>query len=147
MLFRSNCVIIMTSNIGSHKILAADTITDALKTELDKELMGHFRPEFINRLDATVYFARLSKQQVARIVDLQLQIVIDQLAKQEVTLTVTEAARAQLADAGYQPEFGARPVKRVIAQQVVSRVAEYLLAHPGSKMVTIDWDSQYTVAA
>lgn len=135
----ANCVIIMTSNIGSHKILEAGSITEGLKQELEKDLLGHFRPEFINRLDNVLYFSALSREHVAAIVDLQLAQVIAQLATREILLTVTQGARRQLTEQGYVKEFGARPVKRAIQSSIVNRLAEYLLTHPEAKQVTVDY--------
>jgi len=134
-----NCIIIMTSNIGSDRILNAGTITDALKRELDKQLLSVFRPEFINRLDSIIYFSGLDEKSIVTIVDIQLKHVQRQVALQDKVLNVTDAARAELARIGFSPEFGARPVKRVIYQYVTSPIARFFLEHGEASQVTVDW--------
>lgn len=133
-----NTVIIMTSNIGSDKIMAAGSVTPELKRELDRLLFSHFRPEFINRLDNIIYFSALSEEQVASIVQLQTAQVVARLAIQGITLHITDAADKELASVGYNKEFGARPVRRAITQYVVNPLASFLLRHPNNKSVTVD---------
>lgn len=142
----ANCVIIMTSNIGAHKILAAGSVNDALKVELDADLLKAFRPEFINRLDSIIYFNALGQKQVRAIVDLQVEQLIGRSAVQEVVLTVTAAARDQVATLGFSPEFGARPAKRAIMQHMVNPLAQYMLANSDAKKVNIDYlDGQWHI--
>ncbi|MDQ5940938.1 MAG: ATP-dependent Clp protease ATP-binding subunit ClpB, partial [Candidatus Dependentiae bacterium] len=133
-----NTVIIMTSNIGSDRIMAAGAVTSQLKQELDRLLLSHFRPEFLNRLDSIIYFSALSADQIESIVHLQTVQVVSRLAVQGVELHITPAAEKELAEVGYNKEFGARPVRRAITQYVVNPLASFLLRNPHVKMVTVD---------
>jgi ATP-dependent Clp protease ATP-binding subunit ClpB len=92
-----------------------------------QELKQHFRPEFLNRLDDIILFHALGKDQIERIVELQLVLLGERLEKRELGLEVTKAARQKLADLGYDPIYGARPLKRVIQREVSDRVARALL--------------------
>ena len=135
----TNCVIIMTSNIGSDLIMEAGSITPQLKHTLDALLLKHFRPEFINRLDNIIYFASLGPEQVAQIVHIQVQQLVSRLAAQDVVLTVTPAAEREFATVGFNKEFGARPIRRAITQHGVNPLASFLLRHPGIKKVVLDF--------
>jgi ATP-dependent Clp protease ATP-binding subunit ClpB len=110
-----NTVLIMTSNIRP----AGGDVRAAL--------LEHFKPEFINRLDDIVEFSSLTREQLGEIVTLQLQRVIERLAARGVTLEVSEAARELLGDLGYDPVYGARPLKRVVQKQLIDRLALGLL--------------------
>ncbi len=134
----ANTVIIMTSNIGSDRIMAAGAVTSQLKQELDRLLLSHFRPEFLNRLDSIIYFSALSADQIESIVHLQTVQVVSRLAVQGVELHITPAAKKELAEVGYNKEFGARPVRRAITQYVVNPLASFLLRNPNVKTVTVD---------
>jgi ATP-dependent Clp protease ATP-binding subunit ClpB len=92
-----------------------------------QELKQHFRPEFLNRLDDVILFHALGKEQIERIVELQLALVGERLERRELGLEVTKAARQKLADLGYDPIYGARPLKRVIQREVADRIARALL--------------------
>jgi ATP-dependent Clp protease ATP-binding subunit ClpB len=121
-----NVVLIMTSNVGSDAILgAADT--SEVRERVEQALRMTFRPEFLNRIDETVIFHRLGRGELRQIVDLQLTRVIDRLAARRVVLEVTDAARDAIAEAGYDPAFGARPLKRAIQRMVENPVALRLL--------------------
>ena len=120
-----NTVILMTSNIGSQHLLAGESA--ASEERVMAELKNHFRPELLNRLDDIIFFHTLKKEQIEIIVDFQLQMLRDRLAKRELTLDVTPAARQRLADLGYDPAYGARPLKRVIQREVADRVARAIL--------------------
>ncbi len=120
-----NTVIIMTSNIGSQHYENGGGDTEKLVRE---ELRRHFRPEFLNRVDEIIVFHRLEIEHIKKIVDIQLGRVIKRLADQRITLTLTEAAKALLAREGYDPVFGARPLKRVIQRQVLDALSLELLA-------------------
>ncbi|MCG6956513.1 MAG: AAA family ATPase, partial [Gemmatimonadetes bacterium] len=124
-----NVVIIMTSNIGSQQILAASGSGDfeAVKQEVGRMLHMAFRPEFLNRVDDIVVFRPLGEEQLRRIVDLQLVRVAKLAAELGVTLDVTEGARAFIARVGFDPAFGARPLKRAIQRSVQDPLALYLL--------------------
>ncbi len=120
-----NTVVLMTSNIGSQHLLQGATATS--EERVMQELKAHFRPEFLNRIDDVVMFHALGKAQIERIVELQLGLVAERLEKRELGLEVTKAARQKLADLGYDPIYGARPLKRVIQREVADRVARAVL--------------------
>jgi len=120
-----NTVVIMTSNIGSHLIM--DMGFQAAQSRLLEELRRHFRPEFLNRVDDIVVFHSLSRDDLARIVDIQLERVQRMLAERKLTLTLTDSARAFLAERGYDPNFGARPLKRAIQRYLQDPLALALL--------------------
>lgn len=120
-----NTVVLMTSNIGSQHL--AGGVSPAAEALVMGELRAHFRPEFLNRLDDIILFHALAKDQIERIVELQLQIFGERLKKKELGLDVTKAARLRLSDLGYDPVYGARPLKRVIQREVGDRVARALL--------------------
>ncbi len=137
-----NTIIIMTSNVGAEAIrrgglgfaLPSDRAQEAeqeyqqMSQRLREELKRVFRPEFLNRVDAVVIFRPLGPEQIARIVELELQKVADRLAEHDLRLEVSEAARALLAREGYSPEYGARPLRRVIQIRVEDAISEALLA-------------------
>ena len=131
-----NTIIIMTSNMGSHIIqekfenLKGDIYTtmELAKTEVLGLLKQTVRPEFINRIDDITMFTPLSKEHIKSIVSLQLNLVKKMIAKQDITLDATDEAIAYLAIKGYQPEFGARPVKRVIQKEVLNQLSKEILA-------------------
>jgi ATP-dependent Clp protease ATP-binding subunit ClpB len=127
-----NTVIIMTSNIGSQLILemrGADERTyQRMREQVLEALRRHFRPEFLNRVDEVVVFRALSEGELAKIVDIQLEGLRRRLADRRITLDVTDAARAHLARIGYDPVFGARPLKRVIQREVETPVARLIVA-------------------
>jgi ATP-dependent Clp protease ATP-binding subunit ClpB len=116
-----NTVIIMTSNIGSQwiKELGPERARDMVMDELNK----HFRPEFLNRIDEIIIFRALSREHLNEIVDIQLKGLQKVLAQRHITLELTEAAKQRLADEGYDPVYGARPLKRVIQRRIQNRLA------------------------
>ena len=126
-----NTVIIMTSNIGSPLIsehfAAGKATDDALHTGVMDELKRCFRPEFLNRVDDSIIFGSLDETQLGAIVDIQLNRVDKRLADQQLTLSVNDCTRAFLAKAGYDPQFGARPLKRAIQQHLLDPLALKLL--------------------
>jgi ATP-dependent Clp protease ATP-binding subunit ClpB len=126
----SNTVIIMTSNVGAPRILQAaeeGVSDDDLREEIQAELKKHFRPEFLNRIDDVCIFDRLSKSSIRGIVDIQLKRLARLLRDNRIGLKVTDPARDLLTDLGYDPAFGARPLKRVILKQLQDPLAEELL--------------------
>jgi len=126
----ANTVIIMTSNVGAPRILEAaeqGVSDDELREEIHHELKRHFRPEFLNRIDDVCIFDRLSKTSLRGIVDIQLKRLGKLLAESLIGLDVTPAARDLLTDLGYEPAFGARPLRRVILKQLQDPLAEELL--------------------
>jgi ATP-dependent Clp protease ATP-binding subunit ClpB len=132
-----NTIIIMTSNIGSDAILEAKAITDELRHTIEHRLYTTFKPEFINRIDAIVFFKRLEQEDVKKITKIQLGILINRLKDQGVTLTFNDEVINSVAQEGYVPELGARPLKRVIQQSIVTPISHYLLDHPDTKKITV----------
>jgi ATP-dependent Clp protease ATP-binding subunit ClpB len=134
-----NTVLIMTSNIpvGGGDGKGGEEAGSAGE-DLRAQLQAYFKPEFINRLDDIVRFAALSREQIGEIVDLQLRQVIERVAERDVTLQVTPAARELLGNMGYDPTYGARPLRRVIQKQLVDKLALALLEgrfHAGDAVV------------
>ena len=121
-----NTVIIMTSNIGSQHILDANNAEQREALVLDA-LRGHFRPEFLNRVDETVIFDRLSETDLRKIVDIQVARLTQRLAAQKLTLQLTDEAKTLLAFEGYDPVYGARPLKRIIQRQLLDPLSLELL--------------------
>ena len=123
-----NTVIVMTSNIGSPIIqsMVGEDPQD-IKDAVWDELKNHFRPEFLNRIDETVVFHALDAGHIARIADIQLQVLSARLAKMDFTLQVSPAALAELAKVGFDPVFGARPLKRAIQQRIENPLSKLLL--------------------
>ncbi len=123
-----NTVIVMTSNIGS-PIIQSMVGQDAqdIKDAVWDELKTHFRPEFLNRIDETVVFHALDAQHIARIAGIQLQILSARLSKMDLSLDVSPAALAELAKVGFDPVFGARPLKRAIQQRIENPLSKLLL--------------------
>ncbi|MEM1423864.1 MAG: AAA family ATPase, partial [Planctomycetota bacterium] len=127
-----NTVVIMTSNIGSQHLLEGVTeggqITTDARAAVMRELRAHFRPEFLNRVDDTVLFTPLSREDVRRIVDIQLALVQRRLDPRGIRLRLTAGARDLIADASYDPVFGARPVKRYLQHEIETRVGRAIIA-------------------
>ncbi len=121
-----NTVIIMTSNIGSQHILDASN-AEQREARVMEALRGHFRPEFLNRVDETIIFDRLTDDDLAQIVTIQLARLTRRLVDQKLTLTLTDAAKSHLASAGYDPVYGARPLKRAIQRDILDPLALAIL--------------------
>jgi ATP-dependent Clp protease ATP-binding subunit ClpB len=122
-----NCLIIMTSNIGGDLIQNAAKMDD-VKEAISALLKVTFKPEFLNRIDETIFFNRLGKPEILKIVDIQLEILKNRLREKKVTMEVTPKAKAYLAEAGYDPLYGARPLKRTIQNLVQNPLAKMMLA-------------------
>ncbi len=123
-----NTVIVMTSNIGSHLIQAmVGQETDDIKEAVWGELKNHFRPEFLNRIDETVVFHALDAKHIESIAHIQLQLLQARLAKMDLQLQVSPAALAELAKVGFDPVYGARPLKRAIQQRIENPLSKLLL--------------------
>jgi ATP-dependent Clp protease ATP-binding subunit ClpB len=120
-------IIIMTSNLGSDLILGAKN-PDEIKDGLMELLKQSFRPEFLNRIDETVIFNRLGKEEISKIVDIQLKRLMKRLLDRKITLTVTDGAKRLLAERGYDPLFGARPLKRTIQADLENPLAKGIIA-------------------
>ena len=123
-------LIVLTSNLGSQALsqLPEGSDSSMAKAEVMEAVRGHFRPEFLNRLDETIIFDRLTRGDMGGIVTIQLKRLEERLAARKITLTVDDAARQWLADEGYDPVFGARPLKRVIQRHLQDPLAEMLLS-------------------
>jgi ATP-dependent Clp protease ATP-binding subunit ClpB len=123
-----NTVIIMTSNLGSEWIAEATAMDEAeVKAKIEEALRRHFRPEFFNRIDDVIVFHRLTREEIARIVEIQLRALARTVADRGIRLTWTEKAKEALAARGYDPAFGARPLKRLIQKEVMDALAERIL--------------------
>ncbi|HEU4685974.1 MAG TPA: ATP-dependent chaperone ClpB [Nitrospira sp.] len=125
-----NTVLIMTSNIGSPQILEAQqrrSSYEEVRTVVMAELRRHFRPEFLNRVDETVVFHPLDTDHLTKIVDIQLERLRNRLAERRITLTISPAALRRLAERGYDPVYGARPLKRLIQQEIETPIARQLV--------------------
>ena len=126
-----NTIIIMTSNIGSRFLIenASDSgeIAEGTRDKVMAEMRGHFRPEFLNRVDEIVLFKPLTMKEIARIVDLQLNLLRSRLAERHIELELTDGARDFLARRGYDPVYGARPLKRLIQRELETRLSRALL--------------------
>jgi ATP-dependent Clp protease ATP-binding subunit ClpB len=125
-----NTLIIMTSNLGAEYLVnqPEGQDTDGVRDEVMTAVRGHFRPEFLNRLDEIVLFHRLQRSQMADIVGIQLERLRDLLSDRKITLNLDDSALGWLAQKGYDPAYGARPLKRVIQKDVQDPLAEKLLA-------------------
>ncbi len=139
-----NTVIIMTSNLGSHQIAALAESGDEARVRkaVNDVLKAEFLPEFLNRIDETIIFRPLGMAELVKIVDIQLRRLQGQLAEAGLTIRVTDAAKGQLADEGFDPTYGARPLKRIIQQRLANSLATALLdgtVSSGSEVV-IDRD-------
>ena len=135
-----NTVVVMTSNLGSQMIqeMAGEDNYDAMKTAVMDVVGTHFRPEFVNRIDDVVVFHPLSREHIRKIVDIQLGYLHDRLAERDIRISLSDAARDKLAEAGFDPVYGARPLKRAIQQQVENPLANEILSGKFQPGDTID---------
>jgi ATP-dependent Clp protease ATP-binding subunit ClpB len=123
-----NTVIIMTSNLGSHWIAESEGVDEEqIKAKIEEELRRHFRPEFLNRIDDVIVFHRLTREEIEQIVEIQLKGLARTVAERGIALTWSPAARRTLAGRGYDPAFGARPLKRLIQKEVADMLATKIL--------------------
>ncbi len=125
-----NTVIIMTSNLGSQLIqeMASTGDYEAMKTAVMEVVGSHFRPEFINRIDETVVFRPLEKEQIRQVAKIQLQYLVDRLEERDIKLEISDAALDALSDAGFDPVYGARPLKRAIQHKIENPLAQEILS-------------------
>jgi ATP-dependent Clp protease ATP-binding subunit ClpB len=119
-------VLIMTSNVASAEIVG-ESVDEKMRERIEEVLATTFKPEFLNRIDDVVIFHRLSKQDIGRIVELQVRQLIARVRERGIEVELTEDARTLLANLGYDPTYGARPLKRVIQKQLVDRLALRIL--------------------
>jgi ATP-dependent Clp protease ATP-binding subunit ClpB len=136
-----NTIVIMTSNIGTAE-LSEMTDQKEMEGHVQKALRGHFRPEFLNRVDETIVFARLGKDQIKKIVEIQLDILAARLEQKKISLDVSEKAKDLLARQGYDPVYGARPLKRAIQSLVQDPIALRLLQAEAKEGDKIKVDAQ-----
>jgi ATP-dependent Clp protease ATP-binding subunit ClpB len=122
-----NTVLIMTSNLGSREIQAAEGDEKQVREAVQQELRLHFKPEFLNRIDDVVIFHQLSREQVSKIIDVQLERLRAMLADRNVTLVLDDSAKELLMREGYDPSYGARPLKRAIQSHIQNPLAVKLL--------------------
>ncbi len=135
-----NTIIIMTSNIGSNWI-QADANEDEVKKRVQEALRAHFRPEFLNRIDEIVIFKRLSTKQLSKIIDIQLAHLTQRLEEKHIGIKLTDAAKALIAQEGYDPAFGARPLKRAVQRLVLDPLAKRVIAGEIKEGSTIKVDA------
>ena len=148
-----NTILIMTSNIGSPYLLDGIDEKGDIKPEAQEQVMGdlrgHFRPEFLNRLDEIIMFKPLTKNNIGKIVDLMVKELSDRLAYQELSLKLTDAAKQMVVDNGYDPVYGARPLKRYLQNYVETLTAKKILSgdvHAGDTIVLDVKDGEFTVS-
>ena len=148
-----NTILIMTSNIGSPYLLEGIDENGEIKPEAQEQVMndlrGHFRPEFLNRLDEIILFKPLTKDNIGGIVDLMVKELSNRLADQELSLELTDAARTQVIENGYDPVYGARPLKRYLQNYVETLAAKKILSgdvHQGDTLVLDVKDGEFTVS-
>jgi len=142
-----NTVIVMTSNLGSQRIqdLAGEANYERMKSAVMEVVSQHFRPEFINRVDDVVVFHPLGREEIRLIVDIQIGRLRQRLVERDLQLVISDSAMDRLADAGYDPVYGARPLKRAIQQQVENPLAQRILAgefSPGDT-ITVEVESDH----
>jgi ATP-dependent Clp protease ATP-binding subunit ClpB len=122
----TNTILIMTSNVGSDRITGA-VVDEAIRERIEEVLDTTFKPEFLNRIDDTVIFHRLSREDIGRIVELQVELLAGRVRERGIEIELTDGARTLLGNLGYDPTYGARPLKRVIQRQLVDKLALRLL--------------------
>ena len=147
-----NTILIMTSNIGSPYLLEGIDENGEIKPEAQEQVMndlrGHFRPEFLNRLDEIILFKPLTKDNIGGIVDLMVKELSNRLAAQELSLELTDAARTQVIENGYDPVYGARPLKRYLQNYVETLAAKKILSgdvHAGDTLVLDVKDGEFVI--
>jgi ATP-dependent Clp protease ATP-binding subunit ClpB len=143
-----NTVIILTSNTGSHHIqaiedrdgLSREDKKDLIERAVTDEVRKNFRPEFINRLDELVVFSRLEREDLRRVVDIQLGLFAKRLARRELSIELTDSAKDFLGEEGWDPQYGARPLKRAIQKHLEDALAKRVLAgeYPPGTTILVD---------
>ena len=123
-----NTVLIMTSNLGSREIQSSTLVDTPLKDMILDVLRSHFKPEFLNRIDDIVVFTQLSREQIAEIIDVQLEKLRKNLGERGIEIVLEDSAKELLVEEGYDPTFGARPLKRAIQTLIQNPLAVKLLS-------------------
>ena len=136
----TNSILIMTSNVGSQEI-AGEAIDERIRERIEEVLATTFKPEFLNRIDDTVIFHRLSREDLGRIVDLQVDQLAGRLSEKGIEIELTDEARTLIGNLGYDPTYGARPLKRVIQRQLIDKLALRLLEGEFSEGDTVKVDA------
>jgi ATP-dependent Clp protease ATP-binding subunit ClpB len=116
----------MTSNVGSDRIVS-EAVDEKIREQIEEVLAATFKPEFLNRIDDTVIFHRLSKADIGRIVELQVEQLVGRVRERGIEVELSDDARTLLGNLGYDPTYGARPLKRVIQKQLVDKLALKIL--------------------
>jgi ATP-dependent Clp protease ATP-binding subunit ClpB len=144
-----NTIVIMTSNIGSHRILEYRGAFDnenyeRMKDAVLNELRNHFRPEFLNRVDEIVVFHSLSEEHLKKIIDIQLGSLRRRLEERHIQLELTDSAKEHLVRSGYDPSYGARPLKRTLQKEIETALAKRILQGEirDGQTVHVDWDGK-----
>jgi ATP-dependent Clp protease ATP-binding subunit ClpB len=140
-----NCIIIMTSNIGSPIILEAKELTDVVRTKIDELLYKTFKPEFLNRIDEIIYFKTLSEKDVENIARIQLMSLQKRLSEKGINLVIKDVVIAEIAERGYVKEFGARPLKRAIQSDIIVPISQFMLRNPDATTITVDYKNRQIV--
>ena len=144
-----NTILILTSNLGSEYLLGGiredGTIDDSAKAQVEALLRRSFRPEFLNRLDEIVFYKPLTKDNVTKIIDLQIAKLNERLAQQQITCTLTDGAKSLIVDAAYDPQYGARPLRRYVQHTVETMLSKRLLRGdvvPGQQVIVDEQDGE-----
>jgi len=137
----TNTVLIMTSNVGSDRIVG-EQVDEQIREQIEEVLASTFKPEFLNRIDDTVIFHRLSKADIGRIVELQVNQLVGRVAERGISIELSDDARTLLGNLGYDPVYGARPLKRVIQKQLVDKLALKILEGEFSEGDTVRVDAR-----
>jgi ATP-dependent Clp protease ATP-binding subunit ClpB len=135
-----NTIIIFTSNLGSHLLAEAGSDAEKSRSQVLEAARTHFRPEFLNRLTAQVVFKRLERGEMLRIVEIQLARLAEMFASRKLTLDLTRGAKQYLVDQGWDPVYGARPLKRALERHLADPLARELLAGSYTEGSTIKID-------
>ncbi|MBP6869288.1 AAA family ATPase [Candidatus Babeliales bacterium] len=141
----THTIIIMTSNLGSSIILEAKEINEKVKQQIEKILHQTFRPEFLNRIDDIVYFKMLDESTIKEITKIHLEQFKHRLNLQGFHISITDHAIDFIADKGFEPEYGARPMKRAIKQYLMVPISQHILKHPHAKHMTADVENKAIV--
>ena len=126
-----NTIVIMTSNIGSSYLIDGiredGTVAEEVREKVEQELKKHFRPEFLNRIDDTIVFSPLTREQIVKIIEMGVRDIQTRLTEREITLELTDAAKNFIAEEAYDPVYGARPVKRYLQKSIETQLASMII--------------------
>ena len=126
-----NTIVIMTSNIGSSYLIDGiredGTVAEEVREKVEQEMKKHFRPEFLNRIDDTIVFSPLTREQIVKIIEMGVRDIQTRLTEREITLELTDAAKNFIAEEAYDPVYGARPVKRYLQKSIETQLASMII--------------------